>query len=314
MTMATLKSLAAELNLSVGTVSLALRNSPRIHPDTAKRVLELAAKRDYAPNNFGRALQSGRSRLLGCVLGCSLLNSFFDELIEGMGRRAAASGYGMMINWRTGNQIGGIIDRMLEHRVEGVIFTGLTEGEQEARRLEKNGTRFIFCSTRRFLQYPTVVNDDFAGGVMAAECMLQHRHTNFLLEQTTSAERLRGAVKTLEGKASYQIFACPEELPEAVRRTGATAVICFSDLTAIDGLFLLRQQDIRVPAEVSLIGYDNLPIASRPEFELTTIGQQRIEMGELAADYIIRAGKGYEQPMPLLLQPQLFFRKTVTSR
>ena len=74
--MITLKSLAEELGLSIGTVSMALNNSPKIHPDTIKRVESLAKKRNYAPNHFGRALQSGKSRIIGCFVS-SLQGSFF---------------------------------------------------------------------------------------------------------------------------------------------------------------------------------------------------------------------------------------------
>ena len=77
----TLNELAKQLGLSNATVSMALRNSPRIAADTRERVRKLAGELNYVPNNFGRGLQSRRSRLLGYMLG-TVTRSFLNELLE----------------------------------------------------------------------------------------------------------------------------------------------------------------------------------------------------------------------------------------
>ncbi len=312
--MTTLKSLAAELGLSIGTVSLALSGSPAIRQSTIERVRKLAAERHYTPNNLGRALQSGHSRLIGCLAG-SILNSFFGELIEGMGRRATQAGYGMMLSLGADSDPGAFVDQMLSHQVEGIIMTGGYASFREvAELLEKRGLPFVFCSTQRFREYPTVVNDDFASGVKGAECLLQCGHRRILVQQTTPEIRVQGACSVLDGRAEYAFFTTPSELPEAIRRSGATAVLTFSDLVAVDSLQILREAGFRIPEDISVLGHDNLPLFARPEFELTTIGVQRLQLGELAADYIIRASAGETVDRTTLLEPQLFFRQTVCSR
>ena len=310
--MVTLRTLAEELDLSIGTVSLALNRSPRVNPATVRRVLELAEKRHYRPSNIGRALQSGKSRLIGCLFS-SLLNSFFHELVEGIGRRAAASRYGLLTSWRSDSDLMEQVNLMLAHRVEGILFAGATpELPTIAAQLEANGMPTVFCSSHHHGNLPFVVTDDFAGGGMAAAFLLENGHRNILLQQYPLQARVVGGMTNLnDAGISPLLFRKAEELPEAIRQSGATSVIFQTDMEAIDGMYLLRKAGFRIPEEVSVIGYDNLPLAARPEFELTTIGQMRQELGSRSVDYLIRTSAGETLPRNNYLPPELIVRGTV---
>ena len=310
--MVTLRTLAEELDLSIGTVSPALNRSPRVNPETVRRVLDLAEKRQYRPSYIGRALQSGKSRLIGCLF-TSLLNSFFHELVEGIGRRAAASHYGLLTSWRSDSDLREQVNLMLAHRVEGILFAGATpELPAIAAQLEENGIPTVFCSSHHHGNLPFVVTDDFAGGGMAAAFLLENGHRNVLVQHYPLQSRVDGGMAALtRAGAATTLFRQKEELPEAIRKSGATGVIFQTDMEAIDGMYLLRRAGFRIPEDISVIGYDNLPLSARPEFELTTIGQLRQELGSRSADYLIRTSAGETLPRNTYLAPELIVRKTV---
>lgn len=311
--MITLKSLAGELGLSIGTVSMALNHSPKIHPDTIKRVESLAKKLNYSPNYLGRALQSGKSKLIGCFAS-SLQCSFFDELVDSMGRFATSNGYGVMLNLGVDTNFESHIKNMLAQRVEGIIFTNVREEVKSVIPiLEKNNIPFVFCSTVKFLDYPTVANDDFYSGVIAAKCILENQHKVILLEETTSKERIKGAVSILENNCTYYFFNDPKEVPNLVSKHKATAVISFSDLVAADIMFYLKKVNYSIPEDVSVLGHDNQAIFARNEFNLSTIDVQRSNLGKLAVDYIIKRSRGLAVEKTTLLKPSLLLRSTVAN-
>ena len=226
--MVTLRTLAEELDLSIGTVSLALNRSPRVNPATVRRVLELAEKRQYRPSNIGRALQSGKSRLIGCLFS-SLLNSFFYELVEGIGRRAAASRYGLLTSWRSDSDPMEQVNLMLAHRVEGILFAGATpELPAIAAQLEANGIPTVFCSSHHHGNLPFVVTDDFTGGGMAATFLLGNGHRNILLQQYPLQARVDGGMTKLnEAGISPLLFRKAEELPESREEFEARAILFY---------------------------------------------------------------------------------------
>ena len=105
----------------------------------------------------------------------------------------------------------------------------------------------------------------------------------------------------------YQI----SELPELIRKHNATAVLTFSDQHAFDVMHTLRQAGYRIPEDVSVVGYDDIEYAARPEFALTTIRQQRKKLGELVATYILDRLDGKTPEKCQLLPPELVMRNSV---
>ena len=313
--MDTLKSLAAKLDLSIATVSMALNHSPLVSKKTAARVWALANELNYRPNNIGKALQAGRNDLIGCLIH-TLLSSFFNELLEGMGQKAAQERFGLLASWSNGSDSMLHINQMLAQRVSGVVFSGYDESfPQISRQLERAGVEIVFCSTHLHGDYPFVVTDDFSGGEMAAKYLISCGHRRLLVQDYPVERRLQGCLKAFAAAPhlSFEIFEQLAGLPEQIRRTGATGIIFFSDIDAMDGMYLLRQQGFRIPEDLSVIGYDNLPVAARPEFELTTIGQQRMEIGSKAVEYLIRKSRGETPEAHQYLAPELVVRKSVRT-
>lgn len=318
--MVTLKDVARELGLSTGTVSMALNNSPRVNAETARQVRAAVQALGYTPNNFGRALRSGKSRLIG-YFSHHLDASFFADIFQGTGEKLAEREYGILSCWPAKCSAGNIsnnLDMMLSKNVDGIIFVGgdwLSLGSEAFQMLDQRNIPFVFCS--RYCQsynVPFIVTDDLLGGELAANCLLEHGHRVILCEYNDSIERrLRGNLNAINNysDAKSVVFYQIAELPELIRKHNATAVLTFSDQHAFDVMHTLRQAGYRIPEDISVVGYDDIEYAARPEFALTTIRQQRKKLGELVATYILDKLDGKNPEKCQLLPPELVMRNSV---
>lgn len=313
--MTTIKDIANELGISIGTVSLALHGSKRISQETIRKVQETAERLQYIPNNFGRGLQSGKSRLVG-VFSDQLNISFYMEIFQGIGEKLTEKNYGLLSSW--GTDFPGMLDLMLEKNVDGLIFTGMDILQHHAdllKKLERRKIPFIFCS--QYIEnekYPFVVSDDFSGGQMAAQHLTDCGHRNILCQDTrTIPRRLQGNLEVLNNTAGvqYQVFYRAEELPELIRKHNATAVLCYSDDAALNAMYLLKSSGFRIPEDISIIGYDDLALAGREEFQLTTISQQKWRLGAETVQYLFDRFENRETESFRKLAVSLVKRKTV---
>jgi len=137
-----------------------------------------------------------------------------------------------------------------------------------------------------------------------------------LCEYNDSIERrMRGNFNAINNysDAKSVVFYQISEVPELIKKHHATAVLTFSDQHAFDVMHVLRQAGYRVPEDVSIVGYDDIEYAARPEFELTTIRQQRKKLGELVASYILDRLDGKNPEKKQLLAPELVMRNSVRN-
>ncbi|MDD5598774.1 MAG: LacI family DNA-binding transcriptional regulator [Victivallaceae bacterium] len=309
----TIKKLAAELGLSPGTVSLALNNDPRIAVATKARVKQLAAKLSYVPNNFGRGLQAGKSCLAGYMAN-SVIGSFFNIILQGIGEAATAADYGLLTVLTGRTALDAQIRLFLGKNIDGLItsinYSGISSN---LKMLESRQIPVVFCSVRDSGPHPYVITDDFAGGQLAAEHLvsLGHRCLACCNEDTF---RLKGNLDVI-GKAKLPppiIFRESEELEDALKGRRISGIIAYSDQQAIKLKHMAERYGLRIPADLSIVGFDDLWFAELEEFNFTTVAQPKIEIGRQAMELLlqlIKTGKGGNR----LLKPELVVRKSTAS-
>jgi LacI family transcriptional regulator, galactose operon repressor len=319
--MVLLKDIARELGLSIGAVSMALNDSPRISDKTIKKVRQAAKEMGYTPNNIGRALQSGKSSLIGCVLS-SLKSSFWIDIFDGISQTATTQNYAILssaCNSSDNKSTLKSIDLLLSKNVDGMIIANnlLLENQKAIKRLETAKVPFVFCSHDCSDKgFAFVVTDDKKGGNLAAQHLLDMGHRSILCEHSqTQYQRIRGNLEIINACAGAKsfIFYENDDILKLVKLHSVTAIIAYSDIHALDLIFLLKSHGYRVPEDISVIGYDNLNIAARPEFMLTSVGQQRYRLGQEAVGYLTRKFKGKNPPKQLYLEPELICRNTVKN-
>lgn len=300
----TIKELAAQTGVSPATVSLALANDPRVADATRRRIQRLAKKVGYVPSHLGRALQASKSRLIGYLLS-DVTGSFFNEIVQGVVQRAEEDGYSVIVAISNGSgpREAKHLEVFREKQVDGVMSSVSGRGSEtrkELRAIETSGTPVVFCSQLSFdRRMPHVATDNEGGGLQAAEHLyeLGHRRLGFCFgpAYNWTDERYQGVLSAAgESRAPK-----PEMLDDvgALRkrlrgRNRPTGIVAASDFHAIEVKRAAEAIGLGVPRDLSIVGFDDLWFCGLQELNLTTIAQQKRELGRASADALLKRIKG----------------------
>ncbi len=304
----TIKDIARALNLSTSTVSRALRDSHEISPDTKRLVLAYAERLQYHPNPIALSLKGNSSHALAVVVP-QIANNFFAQAINGIEALAYDRGYHVSIF-----QTNELYEREVAHvrqavarRVDGLLLSLSSETSDVAhlRELHAQGLPLVlFDRVAAELDVPQVVADNF-GGAYAATAHLLHTgcrriaHLTIPPHLSITRERLAGYRAALaehgvpydENLVRYGTFGL-DETDRLVAQLLAQeprpdAFFTASDRLALGCLAALRRRGLRIPEDVALIGFTNLPAAELLNPALSTVTQPAQEIGRLAAERLI---------------------------
>lgn len=340
---ADMKAIAERVGVSKTTVHRALANVGRISPETREKILKVAAELDYRPNNLARGLRSQKSATIGFVV-IGLTNSFYSTILEGVESVATDSGYSILVA-----RSGARPSRELQHlnvlrekRVDGIIVAPShpTQNTDYYQKLRDDGVPFVFID--RFMpsvEADYVLTDNCMGGYLAGRHLvsLGRRRIGFgtlpgnEMLATSVRERLRGLVAALDEAGIGPPIMLDEDLPEsqpqeffaaaAVERflqNGGTldGVFGCNDNTAIGVMTGLSRAGLRVPEDVSVVGFDDLDIAPYVRPALTTIRQPARRLGEEAMRLLLEkmSSSGPVSCKHILLPPQLVVRESCGGR
>jgi len=290
----TIRDVARDAGVSVATVSRVLAGSAAVSPVLADRVRASADRLGYAPHSAAQSLARGRTRLVG-VLVPNLANHYFYALIKRMLHDAERDGYRLIVADSDESLVAEReLGANLLRQTDGLILASPRAPANVLQALVDRGKPVLLLN--RAVEAPavsTVVVESYpamrqlAGHVAA----LGHRHVAYLqgpLHSWQSRERWR-AVRTLERRGvsitALRVGATMEagrEAVPAILRTGATAVLAYNDLVAIGVLVGLTAHGVRVPQDMSVTGYDDIPLAGFLTPPLTTVHSPQEEVGSVA--------------------------------
>jgi len=328
--MVTIKDVARAAGVSPSTVSRALNDSPLIREETKARIRRIAEALGYERNELARGLVMGSSGAVGLVVP-DITNPFFAELTRGVGEVAHARGYGVVLCNTEGSpeRERSYIRLLRRKRVDGLILTSVTAEDPYLRALARSKTPFVLVSRRsRMVKAPYVGVDDRLGGRLAVEHLVKlgHRRIGFIggpADVQSCVDRLEAfqevlAEHHLSLRKGWVIFSDFTQaagyaagLRMLSRKSRPTAVFAANDVTALGVLQAAEELGIRVPDDLSLVGYDNISYAALPRIELTTVAQPSFEMGRIAAEWLLSVIEGQRLRMlHRLLEPRLVVRRT----
>ena len=296
-----IRTIARLANVSIATVSRTINRVSTVNPKMAKRVWDVIEKLDFVPNTQARALVSGRSKLFGLLVS-EITNPFFPELIQGFENIAVENGYEILISSTNYDpkRMSHCIRRMLERKVEGVAIMTFGIEEPLLDQLAKRNVPLVFIDVGPDRPGISVLKVDYHHGIRQAVqhlAALGHRHIAFVsgpMRLHSAQSRLAAFSKsmlecgispevsqivegdhTLEGGGiAMEKLLAQKELP--------TAVICSNDMTAIGVLHKLYRTGLRVPDDISVIGFDDIHIAEVMMPPLTTVQMSRLEIAKAA--------------------------------
>lgn len=298
----TSRDVARLAGVSQPTVSRALRGDSRVSLDTQRRVQEAAALLGYVPSEAGRALSSGRTRRIG-LLVTDLDNQFYSHIIAPTHVELERLGYQLMLHAENADNET-VIERLLANGLDGAILATATVDSVAPIRLRDRGLPFVYFNrTTQFVDADsaTVTPD---GGISAAAgraAELGHRRIGAVLgPANTSTAQLREvalrsslAVHGLSldnayvRRGLYDTGVGDEQVTSLLEmQHPPTLIFCGNDVVAFGALNAAKRMGFDVPGDVSIIGFDNLPSASWPIIELSTIAYDFSEMAREAARLI----------------------------
>lgn len=309
---ATIRDVAKRANVGVATVSRVLNNSGLVSEQARQRVLEAVAELNYVPNPTARRLSLGKTFTLAVIVPFFTRPSFVERL-RGIDSVFADSRYDMIVmNVETiakRNKYFAEVPR--PDRADGVIVVTLTPTDEEVQAFKAAGVPVVLVDTHH-AELPSVMEDSVMGGQLATQHLIElgHRRIAYLSDvlddvfskTAASQYRYRGYARALhdagiqfrpeyvrEGRHSREeARRCASELfalPDC-----PTAVFAASDTQAIGVMEAARAAGLRVPEDVSVIGYDDLEIAEY--LGLTTVRQSLFESGKRGAELLMQAMEG----------------------
>lgn len=319
-----LLDVARVAGVSTSTVSRVLSQPDLVAEATREAVMNAVAETGYRMNHAARNLRMQRT---GCVVALvpNLGNPFFAKILDGMGRELAAAGYDLLVSdTQDGDGRRVSLHRFLDRsRADGII---LTDGLVPQAGLETPDSPPVItaCEWIEGAKLPRVMLDNREGGRMAVAHLreLGHRHIAVIggpPDNVLHKARLAGAeeaagdrpLTVFRGDFTLQAGAAAAQawmaLPVSER---PTAIFAFSDEMACAFTARLQRAGMQVPRDVSIVGFDDIEMASHLAPALTTIRQPKRELGTQAARVILRRIEGREVAPMTLLRPLLMLRET----
>jgi len=307
----TLKTIAKDLNLSISTVSKALRGSHEISMDTQKLVQEYANQHDYRPNPIAQSLKKGRSHTLGVVVS-NIDNNFLSQVINGIESVAQDKNYSVIITQSKESLAKEIqhIKNLSSRSIDGFIISVSSETSDSStfRTLIENGFPIVFVDrTMNDIDAHKVMADNFSGSYRATQYLIQ---TGFKrIAHLTSSEHLSITKERLSGyEAALKeagitpdeslIRYCShggmfkEEIEKSIEelfslKNKPDAMLTASDRLSNSAIGILRNKGIRIPQDVALIGFTNSINADIFNPSLSAVIQPAMEMGKKATELLI---------------------------
>ena len=299
--------IARRARVSTATVSRTLNQSGAVRPETARKVWRAAAALNYYPNSHARALVSGRSRLLGLIVS-DITNPFFPELVHSFEALATEHKYDVIItstNYQTAYMTN-CVRRMLERKVDGVAMMTSEMDMGLIKELARRGVPLVFLDVGRVGPRMSHVLIDYAKGIRQAVdhvVDLGHRRVGFITGPLDlhSARTRRQAF--LDGMRAHGMRPEPRLVAEGTHTAEGgqqvmtallkqikrpTAVMCSNDWTAIGALHAIDAAGLRVPEDISLVGFDDIPLASYTSPPLTSVRMSAGDVGSTAFDALFR--------------------------
>ena len=336
--MVSIKDIAKAAGVSHPTVSRALSDSPLVNVDTKLRIQRLAREMSYSPDALARSLVSGYSRLLGVVV-TTIADPFIAEVVQGIEDAAHTQGYTVLLcnSHSDPEREISAVETLRSRRVDGLIVTSSRLGALYLDHLERLGVPVVLVNNHnaRSGRYTYSVSvDNRQGGRLAAEHLVQlgHRRIAYVTgpaDHSDDQDRLAGYRQTLEQSG---IPFDPDLVVTGTGRAGGggravgalmslsqrpTAVFCYNDMTAIGLIRAAEAAGCSVPADLAVVGFDDIPFASYVRPTLTTIAQKKAEMGcwavEMVLSLIDSPNADADQFSDLAVEGQLIVRKSTVG-
>jgi len=329
----TMKEIAKKLGVSVSTISRALKDSPELHPETKRKIVEMAKEMNYHPNLLAQSLRISRSKTLGVIVP-EITSHFFASCISGIQDTANKRGYNVMIcqSNESLDQEKANIRTLVSSQVDGLLISlsRETNAFEHLYELYDREINFVlFDRVQEDIPVSKVTFNDAGGAYQVTNHLLQGGYRRIVY--VSGPEDLYISKKRKEGYlhalGEYSIGEDPSlikvsdlTLEDNIRIANEIAdmnprpdaVFCMIDPVAVDVLTQWKSVGIKIPEDMALAGFTNNPSSAVVEPTLTTVSQPGYEMGKLAVSHLLDQldGIASEDPISIVLETTLVPRRS----
>lgn len=327
------KQLAAELGVSVSTVSRAFSAHASIAPETREKVLQRAREIGYRPNPFARTLITRKNDIVA-ILVSDLANPFYPAVLSSLTSSLQYAGFNVMLfAYSEANSMDDTMRDALHYQPDVLIALAVTVSSQAAHRATEAGTQVLFFN--RYIPAAeaavSVTCNNIGGATAIADYLIDRGHRDLVYvsghpDTTTNLDRLSGF-----HRRCVERIGCPPRLVEAGEFSHAAgfasacalfeqgnvpdAVFCANDVIALGVLDAARESGIDVPARLSVVGFDNIELAEWASYGLTTYRQPVAEMIEATVGMVRRISTELAMDRAdVVLDGGIVERRTVADR
>lgn len=330
-----LKDIAAELGVSVVTVSRALRDRPDIAEETKAKILERVKRLNYRPNLTARSLVTGRSSLVGLVVP-DLIHPFFAEIAKGLSAKLREKNYFLIVSSSESDpQLEqDEIEHMLAHHLDCFVVASCQKEPDSLRKFEEAGVPLVLID-RSFPRFPShfVGVDDHRVGELATEHLIAQgcRRIAHIRGPVTNvgnrrAEGYRDALEKhgITAPENY-VVACGEASDSDGETRGRKAmeeilalkprpdgIFCFNDTIAVGAMDRAYEAGLKIPKNMAIVGCGDFHYSSKLRVPLTSVDQRSREIGERTAKMIMTLLEKppAARPRTVILEPELIARES----
>ena len=326
---ASIKDIARLANVSHSTVSRALRGNPQVNANTAARIRKIADRAGYRPSAAARSLVMGRSRTIGVVV-TNIADPFVAGVVSGIEDTAEAQGYSVYLANSNAEpeREKRVVRSFEERRVDGIIVTSSRVGALHVPAMERMRVPIVLLNNQHPSEFAhSVLIDNAAASLEATRHLigLGHQRIGYLGDRfghQSDAERLAGYRAALEESGiefsptlAVRGDGKPEGAEEAMGRLLAlrrppTAVFCYNDQSAMGAMRRIRAGGLRIPDEISVVGFDDLYLCQYLDPPLTTVRQPMRQMGRMAMETLLQIFGGSQSAHNLRVAGELIVRES----
>ncbi|HHF09317.1 MAG TPA: LacI family transcriptional regulator [Candidatus Atribacteria bacterium] len=331
--MPSIKDVAKLAGVSIATVSRVINNSGRVSPEKRSRVMEAIEKLNYQPNLLARGLRQQKTRLVGCLVP-DVENLVFARLAKYLEKFLSLCGYSVIL-CNTNNDKNKERDYLfvlVQRKVDGIIFSRVSD--ESILFMSSYLKRIPYVVLDRTLETefaPTVKLDNFLGGFLAAQHLVEMGHRRLAcitgpLKIGLCRERLEGFREGLRRagidlhneyifESNFRIDGGREAALKMLSASSLpTAVFTHNDMMAFGVIQVFRSKGLNIPGDISVVGFDNVPMCEVISPPLTTVAQPFEEIARLGVEMLDSLIKGKEIDKRTVVVKPYFVARSSTAR
>jgi DNA-binding LacI/PurR family transcriptional regulator len=329
----TLRDIAKNLNISISTVSRALRNAPEISKKTRNIVTGMAKKLNYQPNQVAQSLRTKKTNTLGIIVP-DIVTHFFSANISGIQEMTAKEGYNIIIcqsNECYETEVK-YINTLVASRVDGLLISlsRETTASKHLKTLENKNIPFVlFDRVSEEINTSKITVDDHDGAFKATEHLIEMgckriAHLSGPEKLSISKSRVQGYLDALNKNgiqpaaellrhsslSEEDIIAQVNTLLDLPQLPDA--IFAINDPVAIKAMLMIKERGLKIPEDIALVGFTNEPVSALIEPSLSTVAQPAYQIGQIAARQVLEQINEPDNftPQSIVLQTELIVRNS----